>query len=279
MKKKLASPLSVAFLHVLSIVLYHDITGIPPSFENVVQRRLTSRILGQERDVIIHLPKNLDLSKTYPVVYVLDGTSQDGHIAEKFDSLSAAGLVPPVIIVGIPNMNAENRRRQLIPPYMRTDTDKADSPFGDADKFLEFMESELFPFIEDSYPATMVRLFAGNSRAGLLVMHSLIYKSEMFQARFCFSTPFWRWENLMVLKISDFLKMRDTMKTFLYMSAGEKETPNIKNGLTAMAKAMNEKSPLGLTWHAEFTPDADHQSNAQVSSWNGIARWGEYLKR
>lgn len=255
-------------------------SGIPATLlpQTVVLTKLRSDILNQERGLAVYLPSQYDSTKTYPVMYVLDGRSQGDHIARTFDSLSQIGYVTPTILVGIPNMTGRNRQLQLIPPYLKTDT-ASTSPPGEADQFLSFMESELFPFIGKTFPASNVRLFAGNSRGGLLVMHSLLYKPEMFQGRFCFSTPFWREDAIIVSKVADFLRSRDTLQTFLFMSAGEEETDNIKNGLTAMARTLKEHAPEGLTWHAEYTENANHQNNAQRSAWVGILRWGEYLKK
>jgi len=53
----------------------------------------------------------------------------------------------------------------------------------------------------------------------------------------------------------------------------------IKNGLAAMAKAFGEKAAKGLVWFAEYTPNADHQSNAEISATMGIRRWSEFLKK
>ena len=246
--------------------------------QNVIKTLLRSDRLQQDRALAIHLPSTYDSTRQYSVVYVLDGLSQSEHIARKFDSLSSAGVVPPTIVVGIPNMSAENRLRQLIPPYMKVDHEKPDSPAGEADTFLAFMESELFPFMEKTYSASDVRLFAGNSRGGLLVIHSLVYKPEMFRARFCFSTPFWRESNIIVSKVLGLLSSKDSLTGFLYMSAGEQETDNIKNGLTAMATELKEKAPSDLVWYAEYTPDADHQTNAKTSASSAITKWGTYLK-
>ncbi|MGH2569445.1 MAG: alpha/beta hydrolase [Bacteroidota bacterium] len=247
--------------------------------QNVVKTIIRSEMLQQDRAFAVHLPAQFDSTKQYPVLYVLDGLSQSQHLADKFDSLSAAGLVAQTIVVGIPNMTAENRQRQLIPPYMKIDHEKPESPTGEGDTFLSYMESELFPFIEKTYPASKVRLFAGNSRGGLLVMHSLLYNPEMFQARFCFSTPFWREDNLIVTKVSEFLRSLDSLQTFLYMSAGEQETDNIKNGLAAMASTLKAQGPNKLGWYAEYTPNANHQTNAQQSAASGIMKWGEYIRK
>ena len=102
--------------------------------------------MNEERRVIIHLPRNYskDSSRKYPVMYVLDGTSQDQHTADKITVLSDAGLIPSAIVVGLPNTRG-NRERDQTPPFMRRDVNDPNSAFGAADKFLSFIEKELIP--------------------------------------------------------------------------------------------------------------------------------------
>jgi len=255
-------------------------TGRTPEVTgSVVQASYRSTILGQERELIIHLPSAYDPLKRYPVLYVLDGSSQDQPLADKLDSLFARGLVAPTVVVGIPNMSASNRTFQLVPPFMRTDPAIPDSPKGTGDQFLEFMEKELIPFIATRYGGSETRLFAGNSRGGLLVMYSMVRNPELFAGRLCFSTPLWRENNLLVERVSAFFSNRTGMKSFLYLSAGENETDDIKGGLGAMAAVLKTRAPAGLVWYVERTPDVDHSLNAQVSGWSALTKWGAFAKR
>jgi len=245
--------------------------------DSILNVRLYSEILRQDRDLIIHLPHNYNPGKKYPVMYVLDGSSQDQHIADKFDSLSRLTRVPQTIVVGIPNMSSANRTLQLVPPFMLTDPAKPESPPGMGDTFLDFIELELIPFIAEKYGASELRLFAGNSRGGLLVMYSLIHKPDLFTGRFCFSTPLWRQNNLLVSKVSDFLNSKKRMNSFLYLSAGANETENIKSGLDTLTQVLRQKAPAGFVWYTYFTPGVDHQLNANVSATDGILKWGEFI--
>ncbi|MCW5911729.1 MAG: alpha/beta hydrolase [Cyclobacteriaceae bacterium] len=246
--------------------------------DSIVRVRFHSEILEQDRGLIIHLPRNYDPGRKYPVMYVLDGSSQDQHIADEFDSLSLLGLVPQTIIVGIPNMTAANRTFQLVPPFMLTDPNNPDSPVGTADTFLSFMESELIPFIAEKYGASELRSFAGNSRGGLLVLYSLILKPDLFAGRFCFSTPLWRQDNLLVSRASEFLSSKQQFNSFIYLSVGANETENIRGGLEAMKQSLQQNTPNGLTWYAAITPHVDHQQNAKASARDAIQKWGEYVK-
>lgn len=255
--------------------------GVPTqgTADRAVLARYRSNILGQDRELIVHLPRGYDRSKRYPVLYVLDGSSQDQPLASTLDSLSAQGLVPQTIVVGIPNMSGTNRTFQLVPPFMRTDPAIPDSPKGTGDQFLEFMEKELVPFIAKQYGASGTRLFAGNSRGGLLVMYSLVAKPDLFAGRLCFSTPLWRENNLLVERVSASFADRPAMKSFLYVSTGENETDDIKNGNDALAGVLKTRAPPGLVWYVERTPGVDHSLNAQRSGVNALTKWGAFAER
>lgn len=264
---------------VVSIVLFDYFTGEEKYSKSVIQDRLNSTILNEEREVIIYLPRNYDSTKKYPVMYVLDGSSQAGQIANKYSVLSAIGYIPETIIAGLPNTSEKGRERDYTPPFMRTDNDDIKSPWGEGDKFLAFMEKELFSFMKKNYSVSSDCYIAGNSRGGLLVMYSLLSKPDLFQARFCFSSPFWRQNNILISKASDFFNVKDTLPGFLFMSAGAAETDNIKSGLKNMTALLVEKAPKGLIWHSELTRTADHQNNAQISASIAIGKLGEYLRR
>jgi hypothetical protein len=92
---------------------------------NIIETKLHSAIMNEERRVIIHMPRNYskDGSRKYPVIYVLDGTSQDQHTADKITVLSDAGLIPSAIVVGLPNTRG-NRERDQTPPFMRRDVNE-----------------------------------------------------------------------------------------------------------------------------------------------------------
>lgn len=210
-------------------------------------------------------------------MYVLDGGSQDSELVNTFTVLTTAGYAPPTIIVGIPNMTATNRENNLTPPFMRVDNDDVNSKAGEADTFMKFIEFELIPFITQKYHASTVRSISGNSRGGLFVMYTLLQRPDLFTGRFCYSTPFWRQENIMVSKVDSLLTTVDSLKTFIYLSAGNNETDNIKNGMAAMANTL--KSGNGITLHFDYTPDAMHQNNAILAMPAGIARWSEYSRR
>ena len=251
----------------------------PPESSSVVQTNIHSTILNEDRVVIIHLPRNYsqDPRQKYPVMYVLDGTSQDGHTADKITVLSDAGFVPPAIVVGLPNTRG-NRERDQTPPYMRRNVDDQKSPYGAGDKFLSFIAKELIPFIDSQYRTSGYKTLSGNSRGGLFVLYSLMEKSTLFQAWFCYSTPVWRFDNLMVNRVSEFLLAASGLKGFLYISVGDKETDQIVGGFTKLVDVLRKNRKKQFRWVADRTPYAVHQDNALISTSKGLSEWGKYLK-
>jgi len=252
----------------------------PEPSDSLIETSLRSAILNEERRAIIHLPRNYsrETSRTYPVMYVLDGTSQDQHTADKLTVLSDAGLIPGAIVVGLPNTRG-NRERDQTPPYMRRDVNDEKSVLGAADKFLSFVEKELIPFIESKYRASGYRTLSGNSRGGLFVLYSLMEKPDLFQARFCYSSPVWRFDNLMVHKTAEFLRSSSSLNNFLYLSVGEKETEQMIGGFNKLVDALKKNRKRGFIWVADSTPFAVHQDNARISTSKGLAEWGKYLTK
>ena len=69
------------------------------------------------------------------------------------------------------------------------------------------------------------------------------------------------------------------MKSFLYVSAGENETDDIKQGNDVMAAVLKKRAPAGLVWYVERTPGVDHSLNAQMSGVSALTKWGAFAEK
>lgn len=282
MKTLLTIFIAVSLAAFATFLLMHlHFTGVLPweddSHEGVVTTSLKSHILQETREVHITLPRNYSPQKKYPVLYLLDAGSLQNHSADALEVLAANDYAPETIVVGIPNPTMEARQRDLTPPYMITDMEDSTSANGSGDKFLEFLRYELIPFIDSQYSTSDYRLLCGNSRGGLLVLHSLMSYPNLFQARFCYSAPFWRQDEIIVQKFNAFINKTDSLNTYFFFSAGENETDNIKRGATLIAEQLRIKTPFGMKWNYQLTPNADHQGNSQQSAARALGLWGKYV--
>lgn len=174
---------------------------------------LHSKILDEERTLLIHLPPDYEESHLrYPVLYHLYGNHVTTYFAEAvaiLDDLGETARIPEMILVGITNTD---RYRDLLPQ-------KPDgSPTG-IDDFLKFFEEEFIPFVENNYRAKNYRLIMGPQAGANFVMYALFEKPELFDA--CFITSPFRWRggrDVLVEKSRLFLEENPSFKKFLFIT-------------------------------------------------------------
>jgi hypothetical protein len=240
--------------------------------EGAVTFTLPSTVLGETREAIVHLPEGYEAAGDvrYPVVYVLDGTSQDGHTAKTAALMARIGAMPKVIVVGLPHANGESRNRDYTPPFGAQDEDAADGPKGQADRFLAFLKTELIPQVERRYRTSQERALSGWSRGGLFVVYSLVADPGLFQARFAHSPALWR-DNT---AIADHLRTLLGSSTppgpsFLYLSMGSLEVERMQTGLATVRRVL-ESMPSQIRWTVDLVPGAVHANNGEWATPRGL---------
>ena len=240
----------------------------PVLAESVEQKALSSSTLGEQRQYLVHLPASYasEPDQRYPVIYVLDGSSQDLHTAASADLMARIGVIPEVIVVGIPNISGEGRQRDYTPPGMRQDLDDKDSPDGRADRFLAFVRDELVPEIDKNYRASSTRVLAGNSRGGLFVMYAFTAAPSLFNAYFANSPALWRDDNEMVKRLGRFLQTGPSVSVSLFLSLGSDENDKMKNAFQSTIATLEDRAPSALRWHSQLTAGANHGNNAELAT-------------
>ncbi len=244
--------------------------------QKVIKRTITSKILGQEREIGILLPSDYETNKEkkYPVIYMLDSTRT---ISTKLSDLIKNGTLPQLIMVGI-RPDQKTRDIDLLPPYMHSDLTVEHSAYGNGDKFLEFFEKELIPEIKKTYRTSGVNALSGHSRGGVFVLYSLLAKPALFDARFAFSPAVWREDKLVVKKVAKFLRgKRNKSNSFFYTSLGSSEVEKMRSGFDELTKTFSNNKNSGLIVVHEYTPNADHQTNVELSASSAFTQWAEYL--
>lgn len=233
---------------------------------------MRSEILGEEREYFVHLPEGYDADNAtrYPVLYVLDGTSQSGHTAESASLLARIGVVPPIIVVGVPSPGGETRNRDYTPPDMRLDTDVATSPMGGADRFLSFLRDELIGRIERDYRTARPRMLSGWSRGGLFVIYSELVAPSLFDARFAHSPALWREGDMIVIRLQQALNAGALPPGFLYLSLGDKENEKMTRAFRHAISVLEHGAPEALRWRADISVGGVHESNPRLSTPVGL---------
>ncbi len=240
--------------------------------KNVVVRSVNSTILDETRPFLVHLPESYsrDLNRRYPALYVLDGSSQDLHTAKSAGMLSRIGVMPEILVVGIPNVNGTGRQRDYTPPGMRQDIDEPDSPEGQADKFLSFLKHDLIPAIEQDYRTDGRRMLAGNSRGGLFVIYSLIADPSLFDARFAHSPALWRDNDSIIVRLERFLETSREQQGFLFVSLGDAENDKMTRSFRRLTALLQASAPPSLLFQSYFSRGGTHRDNAEISTPVGL---------
>jgi predicted alpha/beta superfamily hydrolase len=157
----------------------------------VTAERITlhSTVLGEERKVVVRLPEGYDTSETrYPVLYLLDGEFffQQAAAAVQFLSENAyvdyAAInqpIPKLIVVGIVNVD---RNRDFTPTHAPVQGQSRFPTSGEAEEFLDFLETELIPLIDGRYRTHQYRILSGWSLGGLLTVHAFLDRPGLFSA-------------------------------------------------------------------------------------------------
>jgi predicted alpha/beta superfamily hydrolase len=231
-----------------------------------VTEGLRSRVLGEERRLLVHLPDSYTRqpSRSYPVLYVLDGGRQDLFTAATAGVMARLGSMPEVLVVGVVNPSRATRLRDYNPPYPAENDDRWTDKQGD--RFLRFLETEVIPYIEGRYRAQPgTRMLAGHSLGGLFTVYTLFERPALFQARFAFSSSLWVAETRLRREMEKALQATPAPSGFLYMSLGDEERLN-RPEFERFVAVLRRFARPGLRWRAEITPGADHDDNHRLST-------------
>ena len=184
-------------------------------------RIVKSKILNEDRTLNIYLPQGFDKTKSYPIIYLLDGSMNEDfiHVTGLVQFFNQMYAMPETIVIGIANID---RKRDFTFHTDLKDLQKDYPTTGHSDQFINFLEKELKPYIESQFKTTDKYLF-GQSLGGLLATEILLKKPEMFNNYFIISPSLW-WDDESLLKQAPLLlsKIRDTKK-FVYVSVGKGE--------------------------------------------------------
>ncbi|HPF47265.1 MAG: alpha/beta hydrolase [Alphaproteobacteria bacterium] len=177
-------------------------SALPQSRLSIGDRHhLYSNILEQDREILVGLPRDYTENEQYPVLYLLDGGKYYQMAQGLLDFLQeSAGKIPKVILVAIPNVY---RNTDLTPVYQSDDPNAIMvENGGGADKFLEFIKSELKPFIEDRYSTSGNDILFGHSLAGLFAAYSFLEEPGLFENYILSDPSLWYGESMVVNKLA-----------------------------------------------------------------------------
>ncbi|MEG0928398.1 alpha/beta hydrolase [Chryseobacterium sp.] len=237
-------------------------------------RTLKSKVLNEERTLNIYLPQGFDKTKSYPIIYLLDGSVNEDfiHVSGLVQFFNQMYSMPATIVVGIANID---RKRDFTFHTDLKDLQKDYPTTGHSDKFITFLEKELKPYIETQFKTTDKYLF-GQSLGGLLATEILLKKPEMFNNYFIISPSLW-WDDESLLKQAPQLlsKSPDTKK-FVYVSVGKGEHPVMVKDAEAWYDVLKKSNKKNWTIEYKMMETDNHATILHRSLYEGLVKMFPY---
>ncbi len=225
------------------------------AFNYLTTDSVYSIYLAENRKLNLYLPLGYTETDTvtYPVLYVLDGSSHEDflHIAGLVQFLDLYDIMPSTIVVGIANV--DRRRDFTHPSNVQSDFDLVPTG-GGSKKFISFIETELQPHISSNYKTNKYRTIIGQSLGGLLATEILLTKPNLFDDYIIVSPSLWWNGQSLVSTAAKVLLSREFKDKKVYLSIGN-EGPIMQDGLNILRSAVENSQ---TTWFYVPFPEENH---------------------
>ncbi|MDB5232369.1 MAG: esterase [Chitinophagaceae bacterium] len=231
-----------------------------------------SSVLAEKRILNIYLPEGYNKNDTtkYPVTYLLDGSADEDFIhvvgLYQFNNFEWINRVPKSIVVGIGTVD---RRRDFTYPTSIASDKKKYPGSGHSDKFIQFIEKELQPFIEKKYKANSSKTIIGQSLGGLLATEILLKKPSLFNKYIIVSPSLW-WDNGSLLaQPSTTLQESFLQMTGVYIGVG-KEGRVMEVDANLLAEKIKNTKNKNVTVYFDYLPQEDHATISHQAIFNAL---------
>jgi predicted alpha/beta superfamily hydrolase len=243
----------------LNIHLYGQ--DFPDHFCLCKKQTINSEILKQARTLFVYLPAdyNEDTIKAYPVHYISDGPATSNLY---FDLIRLNGMmnyVPESIVIGL-SSDGRNEHFNLK---------------SNAGKYLEFVQNEVIPFVEQHYRTKKYKVFAGHSAGGHFAMYTMLQNPGLFNAYIAGSPgPL---KPLIDFVNNSTIDLKTEDYRFLYSSVGTYDDTDTLN-FRSLEKIMIENKAKDHEYHFKINQGENHISNIAVNFQDGFQKLYEDWK-
>jgi len=238
-----------------------------PDTLNVGQRHeLSSTILNEKRDVWVALPAGYEDSpgERFPVIVQLGELNHFRYSAPIVDLLARNGHIPKCLVVAIPDPTPRHHYRDSTP----TKVDYLPAS-GGAAQFLDFLKSELLPFLEGRYRTESFRIICGHGLSGMFAAWALTDPAGTFGAAITDSASL-TYDNSRLIADWTAAPPAFARPVSLYLAAGdERETTE---GLGRLAAVFEKTRPDKLDWAVSVEKDEDQGTVCVQAFYKGL-KW------
>ena len=206
-----------------------------------------SSILNENRRIYFYNSVDLNQTDSVIFVYLLDGEYSD------FRYKKIQNDFPDKQIIGIGIVNTSRNRDML--------------PVNQPDKFLDFIDKELIPTIENDYKVKK-RILFGHSFAGGFVINSMIQSPGLFDKYIASSpTPIMDYIDP---NIYEQLDKKISTDIDFYFSYGSKDMKQVRKWAFRLNENLTDIKLHRIYWKNEIYDGKNHNNCDLISLINGL---------
>ena len=258
--------MSIILLSFSNVLLAQEQTakdnGKPIQYDFGRQYQIQSKILGEERKLLIYVPEEYQKSTDkFPIVYILQGNIHYKHATISIEKLQKSGWMPASIIVAIPDNDGTNTRDYR----------------NKSDNFLQFINEEVQPFVAKNFRVNGFKTLFGHRASGKFVLDTFLKDPDEFDIYISANASF---RKKTIAKFNDFLDKNKTLNQALYFSMGTvvDNGPYNVDPAEELAELLKKKAPKSLQWTYQYLPLHGAHSSANVTLYDGLsATFSDYL--
>ena len=261
---------------ILSILLFGIKTTFGQNKTDIIignQFVIKSGILNEERTCLISIPDSYndstEIAKKYPIIILLDGYTHfktaSGIVHFMSSNRNRNNLMPESIIIAIENID---RERDFTVTKIKT---KRPNTMGGGRDFLNFIEKELIPYVDENYRTEPYRTLVGHSLGGLLTLNSYMDKNSIFDYYISIDPSIWWNEEMMKNKVDSISSISLNKKLYIATAnQGENSYERNKNRHDYIYELITKKSEEPLNVEIKYFDKENHRSVPLIALYEGL---------
>ncbi|AVJ57143.1 alpha/beta hydrolase [Idiomarina sp. OT37-5b] len=226
--------------------------------------RIDSKLINETVTARVVLPESYHHSDSfeYPVMLVMDGSTQFEHIAGNVNFLSTFSIVPEMIVVGV---SAKSR----IKHFTHTELEGYEGRSGGAEIYTRFLKDELLPKLKEEYRISPYTLLTGHSLSGLYTSYLATHHAGFINASISVSPSLW-WDDFALIndiKTAEQPAEKSPVRWFVSMA---NEPNEMADGYQRLMNVLAEKSESVFDWESQQFPEETHDSTPLIANVEGL---------
>jgi len=190
--------------------------------EETSESIIYSSIIDDEFKIYSYLPPDYDISKEYPVIFILDGNWYFNKFSKELNDLIQGGEIESSILIGIGYTKNVDKKRQRDYAFPNDPAYEIDN--GEADNFYIFLKDELIPLIESEYSTDASQyILMGHSLGGYNTLFNMLQVDSPFNGYVAVSSSLW-WNDDYLFGLEDqFFQNTNDLPAQVYITFGSEE--------------------------------------------------------